>query len=211
MESDADLVRRCLDGNRAAWAALVARHADLAYGVLRRAGLEAAAADDAFQEVCVLLWKGLAKLREAERLAPWLVVTAKRVAWRMRRRAKARRRREEARARPEVDPAASPEAELAALEDEQAVREALGAMGERCRRLLTALYFEASDGGYDEIARRLGMPRGSIGPTRRRCLETLRAELAARGLESDVSDNPAAASSPLTPRSRRRGDRKGPS
>jgi DNA-directed RNA polymerase specialized sigma24 family protein len=46
--------------------------------------------------------------------------------------------------------------------------------------LLGLLYFTVPEPSYDEIAARTGMPRGSLGPTRRRCLEKLRRLLAPR-------------------------------
>jgi len=201
---DSDIVRRCLDGDRVAWADLLGRYADLAYAVLRRAGLDEAAAADAFQEVSLLLWRGLPRLRKTERLVPWIATTARRVAWRATRRARARTGRERAVARKETEGGGAPADALAALEEEQAVRESLAALHERCRRLLRLLYFEAPEGGYDEVARRLGIPRGSIGPTRARCLEGLERELAARGISADVSPGPRAASTPAAGRSGRR-------
>jgi len=85
---------------------------------------------------------------------------------------------------------------MQSLEDEQAVRRALGAMGERCRRLLRALYFDPSLASYDEVAARLGIPRGSIGPTRQRCLARLREELERAGFTPpEVSPGPPGASS----------------
>jgi RNA polymerase sigma factor (sigma-70 family) len=204
--TDGDLVQRCLAGDRPAWAALLARYGDLVYGLLYRAGLDADARADAFQEVSVLLWKNLKRVQRADRLVPWIATTTRRVAWRQKKRGKARDARQRAVARGEASPAASPEESAAALEEEQAVREALGSLEERCRRLLRALYFEAEGEGYDEVARRLGVPRGSIGPTRRRCLERLRAELAARGVRADdVSPAPSAASVPAKPGSPRDG------
>lgn len=197
MTPDADLVRRCLAGDRAAWAALLARYADLIHGLLHRAGLDAESRADAFQEVSLLLWKNLRRVKEAERLLPWIATTTRRVAWRDRKRRRARDARQAAAARPEATDE-TPETSAAALEEEQAVRESLAAMEERCRRLLRALYFEAGAEGYDEVARRLGIPRGSIGPTRRRCLERLRAELGARGVVADdVSGGGSAASRPV--------------
>src|SRR5262245_44172607 len=197
---DASLVTRCLDGERTAWAELLGRHSDLVYGLLHRAGLDRTTAADAFQEVSILLWKSLKRLRSATSLVPWIVVTTRRVAWRIKKRSRARAGRDAAVARPEVSPDASPEEAVVAAEEEQAVRLALAALGERCRRLLTALYFQTNSGGYDDVAVRLGIPRGSIGPTRQRCLEGLRRELAERGVREDgvagVSHSPATASSP---------------
>ena len=204
MTPDADLVRRCLAGDRTAWAALLERYADLVYGLLWRAGLDEASRADAFQEVSVLLWKNLRRVKDAERLLPWIATTTRRVAWRDRRRRRAREARQTAVARPEASEGGAEEA-LEALEAQQAVRESLAAMEERCRRLLRALYFESGTGNYDDVAKHLGIPRGSIGPTRRRCLERLRAELSARGVVADdVSAVPSAASvpakAPLPPR-----------
>jgi DNA-directed RNA polymerase specialized sigma24 family protein len=47
-------------------------------------------------------------------------------------------------------------------------------LNKRCRDLLLALYFETSDPSYSDIAARIGMPVGSVGPTRARCLERLK-------------------------------------
>ena len=65
MTPDADLVRRCLAGDRTAWAALLERYADLVHGLLWRAGLDEASRADAFQEVSVLLWKNLRRAIQA--------------------------------------------------------------------------------------------------------------------------------------------------
>ena len=198
MNDDSDLVRRCLGGDRAAWADLLGRYGDLVYGLLWKAGLKDAAGADAFQEVSILLWKGLPRLKKAGSLLPWIATTTRRVAWRTTRRARAQASREKAVARKEAVPAEGPE-NLARLEEEQAVRRGLLALGERCRRLLALLYFETPEGGYDEVARRLDMPRGSIGPTRARCLEGLRRELAALGIGEPVSGERPAASIPRAP------------
>jgi len=184
-ETDPDLVRRCLDGDRTAWADLLGRFSDLIYGLLRRSGLTEATAADAFQEISLLLWKHLKRLRSAERLLPFIATTTRRVAWRMKKRDKAREGRDRDVSRPEAAPEPSPDDQVAALEQEQAVRVALSGLGERCRRLLSALYFTSGDEGYDAVAERLGIPRGSIGPTRQRCLEGLRTALLALGFRGE--------------------------
>jgi RNA polymerase sigma factor (sigma-70 family) len=188
MTPDADLVQRCLAGDRVAWTSLLARYADLAFALLRRAGLDDAAAEDAFQEVAVLLWKNLKKLREIDRLASWIGTTTRRVAWRARKREKTRGGHEAAAAGGDVASGSTPDEGAQTVEEEQALREGLGALGERCRELLSLLYFQSVDLTYDEIARRLDMPRGSLGPTRQRCLDALREDLVARGIGRSVSD-----------------------
>jgi DNA-directed RNA polymerase specialized sigma24 family protein len=56
----------------------------------------------------------------------------------------------------------------------------LSEVGEPCQKLLTALYLDDSEPSYAEVSERLGMPVGSIGPTRARCLRRLRAVLGDR-------------------------------
>ena len=57
----------------------------------------------------------------------------------------------------------------------RALWEAFGRLGEKCRQLLRVAVTHPQ--AYDEISEALGMPIGSIGPTRRRCLTQLRSLL----------------------------------
>jgi RNA polymerase sigma factor (sigma-70 family) len=170
---------------------------------VRRAGLDDATAEDAFQEVAVLLWKNLKKLRDVERLALVDRDDDRRVAWRMRKRGRTREGHEAAAAREEDAGDARPDEAAARVEEEQSLREALPALGERCRELLSLLYFQPVDLTYDEIAQKLGVPRGSLGPTRQRCLDALREDLTARGvtgaLDPSVSVPGAPVSAVVTP------------
>jgi RNA polymerase sigma factor (sigma-70 family) len=50
----------------------------------------------------------------------------------------------------------------------------LSLVGEPCRDLLSALYLDPEQPSYAQVAARLGMAVGSIGPTRTRCLKRLR-------------------------------------
>jgi len=59
------------------------------------------------------------------------------------------------------------------LEQQHLTRVALAALDERCRKLLTLLFYEAEQPSYGEIALALGTSAGSIGPTRARCLEKM--------------------------------------
>jgi DNA-directed RNA polymerase specialized sigma24 family protein len=54
----------------------------------------------------------------------------------------------------------------------------LAALGQTCRELLVAMFFDPAEPSYTDIAERLGRPVGSIGPTRARCLDKLRKALA---------------------------------
>lgn len=173
------------------------------HSIARRCGLDDAAAQDAFQEVCLQLWKNLRRLERVDRLASWVGTTTRRVAWRRRKQARTRTGHESAAARKGAIDEALPRD----FDEEQALREALAELGTRCRELLSLLYFQSSDLSYDEIATRLGVPRGSLGPTRSRCLDTLRTALAARGVGPDVSEAAPPPSTPATGGSRPRKSR----
>ena len=182
--SDRDLVARCLAGDAAAWEALVLRYRRTVFGVLRKMRLSVEDAEDLMQDVFATLLRKLGQVRDHERLGLWLAVMARRRAmdhWQL-----ARVRREVAMA-PEFDAPGlnlPPIEDLIAIERREAVRQAVAAMSPRCRALLQALYFQNSDPTYREVARKLGIAEGSLGPTRMRCLETLRRILAEHGFTS---------------------------
>jgi DNA-directed RNA polymerase specialized sigma24 family protein len=60
------------------------------------------------------------------------------------------------------------------MEEQQIVRMLVESLDERCAQLLTLLFYRPDSAPYAEIAAKLGIPEGSIGPTRARCLQKLR-------------------------------------
>lgn len=177
--TDAELVRRCLDADQAAWSALVDRYQRLVFSVALRSGCDRNDADDVFQVVFTTLYRRLHALRDVDRLASWLITTAQREAWRV---ARARRPLAELDERTEDSgPLAADVAEAA--DRDQRVRQAMAQLDDRCRGLLTALFLESDRADYAALAARLGMPVGSIGPTRGRCLKKLERLLAAAGID----------------------------
>jgi RNA polymerase sigma factor (sigma-70 family) len=107
----------------------------------------------------------------------WLVVSTKREAWRV--------ARNQSRFRPEDLESATSEANMAESIEETVLRDEsdnrlwrhIERLPERCRTLLRVIAF-ADRPDYAELAKALGMPQGSIGPTRGRCLAKLRIALA---------------------------------
>ena len=168
--SDLQLVKACRAGEEAAWAQLIERYGALIASVPRRYGLPEDLVEEVFSEVCVVLVRSLASVRDAQALPRWIVRTTTRATWEITR--KSRRKLPDD--LPELTGAAPPDEFVETLEDEQAVRRALERISEKCRRLLRLLYFDAAEPSYDEIASRLRVPRGSLGPTRRRCLDRMR-------------------------------------
>lgn len=177
--SDGELIAACRQGDSKGWDALVARYERLVYTIPIRYGLTPAEADDVFQSVWTKLLRHLPYLKQPERISAWLVTTARRECWDQRRGAE----HERTRAMPSDDlpepdatwdESLTPEEILAHYEEHQALQKALRQLDERCRPLLNYLYRDPTEPSYEEIARRLNMAVGSIGPTRARCLKKLR-------------------------------------
>lgn len=82
-QNDAQLVAACRAGDAEAWQALVHRYQRLVYSIPRKAGLDDEACADVFQQVFTRLVEHLPRLEQPDRLGPWLVITAKREAWRV--------------------------------------------------------------------------------------------------------------------------------
>jgi RNA polymerase sigma factor (sigma-70 family) len=166
------VVRRAAEGDQRAWRELVASYEPLLRSVARSFRLSSADADDVVQETWVRLHRSLDRLENPDAVGGWLVTTIRRQALRALQR--------EVRETPqsEVHPAGGadvpdpPEA-VAQMEREQVVRAAVQRLGERQRAVMNALLGEP-DLSYHVLGRRLGMPVGSIGPTRGRAIERLR-------------------------------------
>ena len=207
---DKRLVDRCLAGDDAAWEALVRRHERLVLAVARSYRLSESDLGDVFQDVFAALVRGLPRLRDSRALVRWISSTTQRIA-----RATAFRRRRET-ALHEGGPervaglaAEGPSvgADLERLEEQALVRLGLAALPPRCRRLLQALYYEDPAPAYTEVAKRLGIPMGSIGPTRARCLERLRDALETLQSSPGITERQIATFDPGTsgPEGTRRG------
>lgn len=176
--TDAELVRRCQEGEEAAWRQLVRRYERLVYTVPRRAGLTPEQAADVFQAVFSRLFNALDRLEDGARVRAWLVTTARRETLRL---------LEDA-GPPLVadgeevlaglaDDGPLPEQLLDALQRQDCVRRAVARLDDKSRRFVELVFLQDEPPSYEEISATLGIPQGSIGPTRARCLAKLRALL----------------------------------
>lgn len=176
--SDEALVAACLEGESGAWAELVRRHAGLIYAIARRSGLAREDAEDAFQATFVLAWRNLGLLDRPKAVAGWIATIARREAWRLRQRRigeASRTTSPESGVSDEIPaPGPLPDAAIERLERRARLEAAVDRLDERCRSLVRLLFLEDPAPSYAEAAERLGMPIGSLGPTRGRCLEKLR-------------------------------------
>ena len=172
----AGLLAEARAGRTEALAELVPELSPMLWHVARSAGLSAADAEDVVQQAWLRLVSHLDQLSQPGSVASWLVTTTRREAWRRR---SAGRRQFPAEQdwladQPDRDPDA---AEQAVLDEER--RElwaALAQLSPRCQQLLRIVAFVPRP-DYDAVAAGLGIPRGSVGPTRGRCLAKLRALL----------------------------------
>ena len=169
------LVTRARAGDKQAWDALVERYAPLIWSICRRHRLDAADAADVSQNVWLHLVDHLGNIRDPAALPGWLATTTRRECGRVLRAARgplAARYGLDADTLPDAQ-AVTAEQELLAAERHAALREALGDLPVDCQRLIVLLTADPPL-PYAEISARLGIPVGSIGPTRRRCLDKLR-------------------------------------
>ena len=171
--TDHILVQNCLAGDQAAWKELVDRYGRLVYSIPRKYGLSAADADDVVQNVYSIAWQRLSSLRNEKTLAAWLITVTCRESWRL---GKAREVTEEL-LDSFSDNGMPPHEQMLLWEKQHLVRQALEQLEEPCRSLLTALFLDPTEPSYQEVATQLGIPLGSIGPTRARCFKKLEAIL----------------------------------
>lgn len=182
----AELVRRCVGGEPAAWADLVERYSRLVYSVPRRYGLSEGDAEDVMQAVFTAAVKSLPRIKEPEKLSAWLITSAHRESWRVGRQRGLGQELTDAIG----DVSEPPEESVRRWDLQDTVHAALRELGGRCEELLRTLYFQVVSTSYEAISERLGMPMGSIGPTRARCLKKLEEILRGRGMKGERDDVP---------------------
>jgi RNA polymerase sigma factor (sigma-70 family) len=178
-----DLVARARSGDKQAWDALVDRYSPLIWSICRRYRLDDADAEDVSQNVWLQLVDQIDTIREPAALPGWLATTTRRECLRVLRAAQ-----RSLTAGYVLDPETLPneqagtaEPELLTAERHAALREAFEDLPLCCQRLVALLVADPPV-PYAEISARLGIPVGSIGPNRGRCLDKLRRHPAIAGL-----------------------------
>jgi RNA polymerase sigma factor (sigma-70 family) len=188
------LVTRAADGDEAAWQRLVELFSGLVWSVTRAFRLANADAADVFQTTWLRLAEHIRRIDHPDRVGAWLATAARRECL--------QHLRSAGRAMPTDDlhrlegtPVLNNPTEEAILEAEReqedaaravALWRAMGRLPARCHELLRVL-MASPPPSYAEVAAALGLPVGSIGPTRARCLRTLRENLAESGIRGSSS------------------------
>ena len=175
-----DGFNRWVAGDPAGLDDLVAVMTPVLWHVVRSYRLAEAQAEDVVQTTWLALVRRRAAILDATAIGGWLTTTARREAWRV--------APGDPRTLPVADEDLEPRMPAQRSAEESAVQHdegdriwaAVDGLPERCRRLLRIVAFENRP-DYRELASDLGMPVGSIGPTRGRCLAKLRVALMQTG------------------------------
>lgn len=174
--ADADfdrLVTAALAGEATAWEGLVARLQNVAWKAIGGFDLSAEDRKDAFAATFFRLFERLDTVREPAKLPGWVATTARNEVLTLLR----SRRRD---VPVDLDDLPVPAVEVDPLgallrgEVQRALHEAMARLPRGCQQLLRLLTVDPPL-SYAEIGELLDIPHGSLGPTRRRCLERLRA------------------------------------
>jgi RNA polymerase sigma factor (sigma-70 family) len=179
------LVRGAADGDEVAWRGLVARFSNLVWAVARAHRLGNADAADVYQTTWLRLAEHIGRIEQPDRVGAWLATAARRECLQSLRMS-AKSSPTDDMDRLDITPAVGNPTEEAVLaaetEREDAARaaamwRAFERLSGRCRELLRIL-MASPPPSYAEVAAALELPLGSIGPTRARCLQRLREEMA---------------------------------
>ena len=173
--SDRDLIRGCREGRVGAWRRLLEKYERLVYSVPRKYGLSTDDAADITQLTFTIFVQSMDRLPEDSKLGGWLTTVARRHTWRL-----LERNRRQGIGNHAVLDENTTGGDTETLDNWELgewLYQGLSMIGRSCRDLLYALYLDPKQPSYAEVAARLGMAIGSVGPTRIRCLEQLKRAL----------------------------------
>jgi RNA polymerase sigma factor (sigma-70 family) len=173
-----EVFRRYRDGQPEAMAELVAMLTPILWHTVRAQRLDKESTEDVLQTTWLTLVRSAESIADPRAVLQWLIVAARREAWRVMRgqsRQVPYEIPDDAVSAPESD---QPDNVVLRGVSDSVLWSHVAELPERCRTLLRVIAF-ADRPDYPELARSLGMPIGSIGPTRGRCLAKLRASLSA--------------------------------
>jgi RNA polymerase sigma factor (sigma-70 family) len=182
------LVRAAAGGDRQAWDQLVDRFSGLLWSIAMAYRLDRHDAADVVQTVLLRLVEHLDKLRDPDRVGAWLATTARRECQRaLVQSGRVLPTADDRQLEPREPEGPTPEEVVLVSERNRLLWAAFSQLPGPCQRLLRILVVASPP--YEEVAAALGMPIGSIGPTRARCLERLRRRLSGSGISAEVGDS----------------------
>lgn len=170
-----DAFERYRDGDASAMSDLVEMLTPILWHTVRAQRLDQTSTEDVLQSTWLALVRNADKIVDPRSVLQWLIVSARREAWRVAR-GQGRQTPQELIDLDLVSAEEGPEALAVRSSTERLLWSHVANLPDRCRELLRVIAFSDRP-DYAELARALGMPVGSIGPTRGRCLAKLRAAL----------------------------------
>ena len=182
IESDSELVFKCLNGDQQGWIQLLDRYKRLIYSVTIRFGFENEDRHDVFQAVCLEILRNLSSLRNSSSLRYWILTISVRQCGVLRKRLQQERLHS-----PDDSVLLVCDAHPDTLSIYQAaqraeiLRDAMEELPERCRSLLNLLFFADEKTPYTQLGDTFGWSKDTVGSARKRCLERLRKILAQKG------------------------------
>jgi RNA polymerase sigma factor (sigma-70 family) len=188
----AQLVGRAASGDQSAWNELVDRFSGLVWSICRAHRLNTADAADVFQQTWLRLLEHLDAIEDPARLRGWLGTTCRHECLRVLRRSRRTQPIGDDRVLDRhVGHLAGPEQPCLVADRNASLWRAFGRLSERCQRILRVLVVEPEDGppSYALAATALGIPAGSLGPSRARCLTHLRELLGKEGISGIAPDS----------------------
>ena len=185
-----ELVAGIRAGDESAWRAVTEQYEPLLRWLARQCGLSAEDASDALQLTWLRCLEHIDQLHDADRLNGWLVTICRRECIRLATKA----RQEVPLGEPEmtrlIDDGrgdGDPSAEAALRDQCTRLYQAILSLPGRQRMVLVEL-LRRGDQSYLDLSRRLGLPVGSIGPTRNRAVSRLRLDPRIADLSAEISD-----------------------
>ena len=179
-ETSASHFQRWRDGDPGALDDLVRLLSPMLWQVVRASGVDRATAEDVVQTTWLALVRSGETISEPRAVAGWLCTSARREAWRVAKQSTRQQPVEDEAIARRLPDEPAPEGQVVLDDDNARLWASLGRLTERCQQLLRIVAAEPRP-DYSMIAAELDMPVGSIGPTRGRCLDKLRRELAQAG------------------------------
>ena len=173
----ATLFVRFRDGNEPAMGELVGLLTPILWHTVRAQRLEREAAEDVVQSTWLALVRNSAAIADPQAVLAWLIVTAKRESWRVAKRNERVEPKDFEDDEVVTAPRDLPEERVLRSDTDDRLWQHIAQLPDRCQALLRVIAF-ADRPDYAAVAKSLGMPVGSIGPTRGRCLAKLRLQLA---------------------------------
>jgi RNA polymerase sigma factor (sigma-70 family) len=176
----ADAFDRWIAGDPSALDDLVRVMSPVLWHVVRAYRLDAEAAEDVIQTTWLAFVRRSSAILDTAAVGGWLTMTARREAWRVAKGTSRATPTDEEELAPHLPRQRSAETDVVEADRRSRLWRAVDGLPDRCRRLLRVVAFENRP-DYASLASDLGMPIGSIGPTRGRCLAKLRVALIEAG------------------------------